>query len=294
MMSGERRASLARQAVKVLGFAVGATVALLGWMRGRSRPVTVFTLHRLQCKSGPSGEMYVSTEAMERWLRRLTQRWELLNAEQFCRCRREGLPTNIEKPLALVTVDDAFDDVFSGFFPLAERYETPFVLFVPTDFIDDPTQIPVSYQADPALHRPCSWDQLRRMQASGLVTLGAHSAAHREVDEQSDEMLLKDCVRANAAFEREGLESPTMYAYPRGTYSARAARILRQYYEFGFAGTPHDRLDGDLRDMAVPRVPLRGSDVGWSGWLKVSGWPSEEERIIDWAKRVRAKARRRG
>lgn len=271
--------------MKPFGFAQAAITK-----RRSNISISTFTLHRFS--ESQRGEMFCSPEVARKWLWILRDRFNVVEGQAVTKSEFAGPEAAMSR--AIVTVDDAFDDAYEILFPIIRELGIPIILFVPTGFIDRPEQIPVSYNADPRTHRPCTWAQLREMSDSGLVTLGAHSHGHKEVDSISEDELRADCETVATVFRREGLPQPHLYAYPRGVYASRAAHILQDYYDVAFAGAPHHGLPGNLSPMAVPRIPLRGSDAVWAGSLKVRGWPTEEERIIEWAKQARSMVRRNG
>lgn len=238
----------------------------------RRAPVTVFTLHRLMPDA--RGELEVTPAQAEYWLRQIAAHYVVLSGDEFL------CPHASDKPLALVTVDDAFSDAHDHLWPLLQRLQLPVVLFVPTHFIDS-GEPPVSFAVERSRYRPCTWDQLRAMAASPWITLGAHSHAHRETPTQSAAELAADTKTSLARFEAEGLPRPRLYAYPRGKFTAEAAAVLGHYLDAGFAGAPHHGLPGELSRMAWPRVPLRGSDAGYWGSRKIRDGISHEEYWVE-------------
>lgn len=245
----------------------------------RPASVAVFTLHRLM--EDPRGELEVTPAQAESWLRQIAASCHILSGDEFL-----APPANSQKPLALVTVDDAFSDAHDHLWPLLQRLRVPVVLFVPTHFVDT-GEPPVSFAVERTRYRPCSWDQLRAMAASPWFTLGAHSHAHLEAPTQSPSELSFDTEAGLARFAAEGLPRPKLYAYPRGKFNAEAAEVLGRYFEAGFAGAPHHGLSGELARMAWPRIPLRGSDAGFWGRRKIHQGISHEEY---WVERIKAGA----
>lgn len=268
--------------------AVRSSVKLAGFVSGRiyarkDNPVTVFTFHR--ASETEVGEVYARAGVLQSWIQRIGQHYSVIDPREFGQSWVDI--ARGEKPKALITIDDAFDDCYHVIWPLLKQFGLPALLFVPTEFIESPECLPVSYQADPSSHRPCNWAQIGEMADSGLIRLGAHSHRHEVVSTLSDEQLRADCEKHSSVFASQGLPTPEHYAYPRGVFTVSAARVLREYYRFAFAGSPHHVLPSDLSNMAIPRVPLRGSDQTWAGALKLRGWPSHEERLIELAKRMR-------
>ena len=243
----------------------------------RRAPVTVFTLHRLMPDA--CSELEVTPAQAQSWLRSIAGRYRVLHGSEFLSPARDN------RPLALITVDDAFSDAHDHLWPLLQRLQLPVVLFVPTHFIDT-GEPPVSFAVDRSRYRPCSWEQLRAMAASPWITLGAHSHVHREAPTQSAAELAADTEQALARFAAEGLPRPHLYAYPRGKFTAETASVLGSYFDAGFAGLPHHGLPGDLSRMAWPRVPLRGSDAGFWGERKIRNGISHEEY---WVERIKGR-----
>ncbi|MBY8965052.1 polysaccharide deacetylase family protein [Algiphilus sp. NNCM1] len=270
---------MTQRALKIGSLALGRTTS--AW-----RGVTVFTFHRVSAV--PRSELELSPYSVHWMLRRIQRKFRLLSGDEFAQGIVEG---RAWRRAALVTIDDAFEDAYSSFLPLLRELAAPAVMFVPTQFLDEPARAPVSYAFDPAKYRPCSWDQLREMAADPLITLGAHSHRHDEAPELSPQELRADCVRHGAIFERERLPPARLYCYPRGKFSTQAAKVLAEFYVAGFAGAPHHRLDGDLVNMAIPRVPLRGSDDGFFGWLKTGGFVTREEALTEGLKASLHRAR---
>jgi peptidoglycan/xylan/chitin deacetylase (PgdA/CDA1 family) len=237
--------------------------------------ITVFTLHRVLPDA--QGELAVTPAQAGQWLRQIAQRYRVLSGDEFLHP-----PADI-KPLALITVDDAFSDAHDHLWPLLQTLRVPVLLFVPTAFIDTGNP-PVSFAVDRSQYRPCTWNQLRSMAASPWMSLGAHSHSHLEVQTQGDEDLAADTEQCLRRFAEEGLPRPHLYAYPRGKYTPDAARVLSRFFDAGFAGAPHHGLGGELSRMAWPRVPLRGSDAGFWGRRKIRTGNSQEEY---WVERIK-------
>lgn len=251
-------------------------------------PVTVFTLHRIS--SDQVGEMMLTPKFVARFLAAVKARYEVVSWGEYL--VRAQAPKG-GGPLAVLTVDDAFSDAFTELYPILQKLHLPITLFVPTQFMQQPEQVPVSFAYDPALYRPCSWAQLRSMQASGLVTLAAHSHAHVPVNQLTAAQIDADTALSQAIFASQGLPQPRLYAYPRGVFTASAAAVLSKHYESAFAGAPHHALPPPLAHMAVARVPIRGSDQALFWRFKVCGWPTAEEWLIERIKRLAQRLRGR-
>lgn len=263
-----------------LSFAALKLCALIGcFLAPRRRGTTVFTLHRVL--EDQTGEMVVQPAFFERLMTRFKDKLKLLDGDRFCGAMAD--PDSLH-PSGLITVDDGFSDFYNMVFPVLKSKRTPVLLFVPTQFMNDPDQAPVSYAHDPAQYRPCTWAQLREMQDSGLVEIGGHSHSHRELPTLTGDELRADLEESHRIFESEGIRRPRFFAYPRGVFDAESACVVAEYYEYAFAGSPQDRLPGGLSRYAVPRLPIRGSDQHFFWRLKIAGYLNAEEALIKWLK----------
>jgi peptidoglycan/xylan/chitin deacetylase (PgdA/CDA1 family) len=86
-------------------------------------------------------------------------------------------------------------------------------------------------EVHPAIFEPLTWNQIREMQASGLVEMGGHTQTH---------LILGRCERETArreiqqSFERLAAETgvePRLFAYPNGQpgdYTAETAELLAE------------------------------------------------------------------
>lgn len=153
-----------------------------------------------------------------------------------------------------ITIDDAYASVYEHAFPMLEKRNMPFTVFVATDPVDR------------KLAGYMSWDQLRRLHEAG-VTLATHGASHgylvrREKDEteaQWAERVRADIVKGQARLQEEiGTdvnESPRLFAYPFGEYDGAMMTMLEQmgYAAFGQHSGPAGVYD-DLQSL--PRFPV--------------------------------------
>lgn len=76
-----------------------------------------------------------------------------------------------------------------------------------------------------------NWDEIREMQASGLVRFGSHSRHHvRLLDSLPPQTLHDEVVRSAAVIEKEIGVRPATFCYPNGDHCAAAVDLVRQQY----------------------------------------------------------------
>lgn len=130
---------LIKSAISAAVHRVGADRLVARWRDGE-RPLIV-GYHRVvndvsnreEVGEGTIPAMLVSTRTLERQLDWIARRYEFATldeaAEQAIR------PTNRGKPLATVTFDDGYEDVYRNAFPLLQRKGIPFAVFVVTALV---------------------------------------------------------------------------------------------------------------------------------------------------------------
>ena len=152
-------------------------------------------------------------------------------------CGHEFLESTV-----VLTFDDIYDNVYEHAFPILQELNIPATCFVATGFVD--SERPFLFDPWARAHhdcvprsawRPITWRHLERMQASGLIDVGAHSHTHR------DFRLCPQTFRADVAEgvrileERLGVE-PATFAFPYGAPQLGFCRESwqKELYGMGF------------------------------------------------------------
>lgn len=116
-------------------------------------------------------------------------------------------------------------------------------------------------------------DQLRDMQENN-ITIANHSYTHPMFDQCTEQELRSELRLSKDFFDKNGLRSYHIFAYPNGNYNQQAKRILREEgikYAFLFDHrinkTPHDTL-------LLSRLSVNDDTPIWKFKLILSGWHS--------------------
>lgn len=116
---------------------------LLGTLSGRSRRPLVLCYHRVveDVRAHPSSApaMLVSAETLERQLDWVGRRYRFVGLDELARRVVEGSENGSRRgsarPLAAVTFDDGYADVYHHGFPLLRRKGIPSAIFLTTDLV---------------------------------------------------------------------------------------------------------------------------------------------------------------
>lgn len=202
--------------------------------------------------------------------------YHFVSVDQVLAARRGG-PRLPSQPL-LLSFDDGYESVYRSAFPLLRRHHAPAVVAVVGRWLE-PTAGQVRFGDDwLARERLLSWEQLREMQASGLVEVASHSydlhhgiagnpqgnsmpaattrlytpGAGYEAEAAYRRRLRAD-LQANAdLIQRQLGRRPRVIAWPYGRYNDTAAAVARSL------GMPVGlSLDDGANAAAVPLTSLR-------------------------------------
>ncbi len=121
-----------------------------------------------------------------------------------------------EKPV-LLTFDDNYTGQYKYAFPLLKKYNYPAVWSVHTRFVGTAGKKPKA-----------TWDELREMQKSGLITIASHTVNHINFKNLSDSEIEKEVTESKKVLEKE-LQIPIDYfTYPEGDFTDRAREKIQK------------------------------------------------------------------
>lgn len=158
-----------------------------------------------------------------------------------------------ERTVAL-SIDDAFQSVYTNAWPLLRKYHYPVTVFVSTQAVDR------NYPAY------MSWAEMRTMQGQG-ATFADHTVTHPHPLERKpgeSEAAWEKRMRAEVTDAQERLQrelgpatntDPKLFAYPYGEYSPALAKLVTGLGFVAFAQAS-GALGEPLDTRALPRFPV--------------------------------------
>ena len=141
-----------------------------------------------------------------------------------------GLPV---KPV-IITFDDGFADQMNAY-ALLVKYQTKATFYIidggpssnwcigASRRYNDPSQS-ASGCGDAYLN----WDQIRQLDASGLITIGSHTIDHSDLPTLTADQQRHEIIDGKAELERELGHGVSDFAYPYGDYNATTIAIVKQ------------------------------------------------------------------
>lgn len=214
---------------------------------GAASGATLLIYHRVG--GGTTNELDMEVAAFERQLDLLAQH-DVVSLDAAL----DRLDAGDPRPSVVLTFDDGFDDVYANAWPLLRERQLPFTIYLATAYLGQ-TMRWEGATAKGSPGRGLSWDQVRRMQDSGLLTLGSHTHHHVR-PEHLTEAELDAC--SDAIFARCGVR-PHHFTYPWGIPVPAMEDALRARFRSASTGEVGRNLPGqDL--MRLNRVPVRRTD----------------------------------
>lgn len=150
------------------------------------------------------------------------------------------------KPLIL-TFDDGYVDFYTAAYPLLKRYNAKATIYIITGRVGKPGYL--------------TWDELRELAASPLITIGAHTRTHPQLAKKSAARVRDELDGCKADLESHLGLIVRHLAYPSGSYNKDT---LKQAEASGYvtAVTVHfgtrERAD---KLLELPRVFVKGGET---------------------------------
>jgi len=154
----------------------------------------------------------------------------------------EIIKNKIDNNYLLLTIDDAFESFYLNAWPILKNKKIPFVLFVSTREIGK--------------HGYMTWEQIKEVDSSDLVTIGNHSHSHEYLIDWKDDEIKNDLETSIKIFKKELGYSPIIFSYPFGEYSSNLKKIVRDL-DFKYAFGQHSGVIDQTKDfLELPRFPI--------------------------------------
>lgn len=130
--------------------------------------------------------------------------YDFITYEELIEFRKNEL--ELSKKSCILTFDDGYEGVYENAYPIAQKYNIPFTMFIITDNMETQSCI--------------TWEEAKEMQDSGLVTIASHSMDHPEFTSLSVEEAINNVNNSYKIIEEKlGKQKQKVFTYPYGLYT---------------------------------------------------------------------------
>lgn len=172
-----------------------------------------------------------------------------------------------EQPLPpksiLITFDDGYIDFYLEAFPVLKKYNLKATAYIVTGFLNDDQ------------NRYLTWNQVKELDQSGLVTIAAHTLHHSNV--ATSQNAQKEISESKIILEKFLGHPVTSFAYPGGTFNDTAATYVAQA-KYNTAFTTQLGTTMKLSNQyTLPRIRISGYAILADFAKKLDATISEQE-----------------
>lgn len=154
-----------------------------------------------------------------------------------------GQALSKEKIFVCLTFDDAYADFYIYIFPILKEMNIPAVLAIPVNFIQEATTIPEQarlsveypYGIDPEnAHKSplCTWDEIRKMVATGLVYPASHSFSHPNLTKINFSEVFKEICTSKRIIWMKLEKITEVLIYPFGAQNNAICSMAKNHYKY--------------------------------------------------------------
>jgi peptidoglycan/xylan/chitin deacetylase (PgdA/CDA1 family) len=171
--------------------------------------------------------LVVSDKTFERQMRFLkTHNYNVLPLESAASLI--GLKKRIPPKTVAITLDDGYKDNYTYAFPILKKYNLPATMFIIVNEVGRP-------QSD-----RLSWDEIKIMQASGIITFGSHALGPEPlINIKSEEEIKKQIFDSKRILEERLGGKVNVFSYPEGRFTGYIRQLVMDAgYKLAVATNP--------------------------------------------------------
>jgi peptidoglycan/xylan/chitin deacetylase (PgdA/CDA1 family) len=205
-------------------------------------PVPILMYHSIH--EDPKNPLMVSPPLFAQEMQHLKDAgYHPLNFEDLLEWKK-GRPLPA-KPI-VITFDDGYRDNYTEAYPVLKRLGFKATIFVISGFVGGKNNL--------------TWDEIREMQQSGLIEIGAHTVSHLDLTKLSNEQKWSEIYGSKTAIEQQIGHPVIAFAYPAGRYDEATVKLTEKA-GYAFAVTTYHGL-ASLQQGALTlhRIRIPGNE----------------------------------
>lgn len=213
------------------------------------RGVTILCYHLVE--AGTSSPVDLPAELFRRQMEELAASARVLALHDAVAELGSG---EIPERTAALTFDDAYANFAEEVWPVLEELGLPATLFVPVGFLERTSGAPMAVAEDLP---PITWERLRELAHSGLLTIGAHSLTHPDLRRFSDQELERELALSRRRLEERLEIEVDTFCYPRALWNRRVEAAVGRHYRLAAIGGGRLLTPANFRPLRLWRTSIR-------------------------------------
>jgi len=159
-----------------------------------------------------------------------------------------------------ITLDDGYKDNYIFAFPILKKYNLPATIFFIINEVGRSDRL--------------SWDEIKSMQDSGIITFGSHTLGSEPlVNINSEEELKKQIFESKRILEEKLERKVDIFSYPSGAFNAKIRQlVIDAGYKSAVATNPGRKYpDDDIFALKRLRISSPCNNL-FVFWIETSGF----------------------
>lgn len=152
--------------------------------------------------------------------------------------------TTLPKKPIILTFDDGYRDFYENAFPILKKYDAKATEFVITKVLG----------FSPYL----TWNQVKEMDKSKLITIGAHTRHHPNLPDISQKDIVDEIKGSKSDLEGQLKKQINWFAYPYGSYNSFIMETVKDAGFKGAASTVYGTNQSKDNEFLEPRIMIDG------------------------------------
>lgn len=232
-------------------FSIAASIILLVNFAKQNYVVPILMYHSVNPQAKPENRLAVSVNTFQRQMRFLKlKHYNVMPLESIAdliKAKKKMPPKTVA-----ITFDDGYKDVYTYAFPILKKYNLCAAIFIIVNEVGRP-------QGD-----RLSWDEIKLMQVSGLITFGSHTLRHKYLEEiKTEEELKKELFDSKRILENRLDKQVNAFSYPNGRFTALMRKfVMDAGYKLAVAVNPGKNYpDDDIFALKRLRISENASNM---------------------------------
>lgn len=244
--------------VGLLGAFIIAVFISVGYI-SQQYTVPILMYHSVRPDQSINNRLAVSPEAFERQMGFLKKNnYTVLSLEKLADLIRDKI--KIPPKTVVLTFDDGYKDNYTYAFPIIKKYGFPVTIFLIVDDIGAGNML--------------SWEEVKAMQASGLVVFGSHTLEGGALTKiTSEDELRRQIFDSKKILEEKLGRKVNAFSYPIGAFNDKIKELVKDAgYGLAVITTPRSRAPSDDY-FALKRLRISENAKNYFVfWVETSGY----------------------